>query len=128
MVFRLAIQLGIDENLITYLDTAILRAPVSALGVGNWHTIRLVRRKSRGRLDVDGRTVAKARSSGPEDLFLEGPLFIGGVKFWDFVSEKLNIREGFTGCIESVITYEQNDSKIAKKMLEKIRFLNHYDV
>ena len=83
-------------------DTAVLRAPPSAVGVGAWHTVRIVRKRNRGKLEVDGKVAARARASGPEELDLEGPLFIGGVKFWDGIEEKVNVRNGFSGCVERV--------------------------
>ena len=97
-----------------------MRAPVSTVGVGSWHTIRILRRRNRGKLDVDGKTVARARSSGPENLFLEGPVFIGGVKFWEFIPEKLNIREGFSGCAESVSVISLSVSLFSRRFWESV--------
>ena len=84
------------------LDTTIVRAPASSVEVGSWHTIRLIRRRNRGKLEVDGKTVARGRSSGSENLNLETPLFVGGVKFWEAIPEKTNIRSGFDGCVDAV--------------------------
>uniref|UniRef100_H2YI69 Laminin G domain-containing protein n=1 Tax=Ciona savignyi TaxID=51511 RepID=H2YI69_CIOSA len=83
-------------------DTAILRSPIATLGVGSWHSIRVVRRRSRGRLDVDGRTVARGRISSSGDLHLTSPMFIGGVRFWDRIPERVGVRDGFDGCIEGL--------------------------
>ena len=92
------------HNLIgAFPATAVLRAPSSALGVGTWHTVRALRKKDKGRLEVDGKLVDRAKASGSEMLELGGALFIGGAKFWDYIPAKVNVRDGFDGCVEAVM-------------------------
>nr|XP_018666843.1 basement membrane-specific heparan sulfate proteoglycan core protein [Ciona intestinalis] len=83
-------------------DVAVLRSPMSQLQVGSWHTIRAVRRRSRGRLDVDGRTVARGRTSSSPDLYLDAPMFVGGSRYWDRIPPRVDVRDGFDGCIDEL--------------------------
>jgi len=88
--------------IIHFADVTVLQAPMSAVGVGTWHTIEARRRRGKCKLQVDGVTVARARTSGGALMAVNGPMFLGGVKFWDHVPEKIHVRDGFDGCMEEV--------------------------
>nr|CAB3254668.1 basement membrane-specific heparan sulfate proteoglycan core protein-like [Phallusia mammillata] len=117
------VSLAIRDNAIEFrfswgTDTAIIRTPASVIGVGTWHVIRAIRRRGKGKVEVDGRVVARAKASGFGLLGVTGPMFIGGVKFWEGIADKVYVRDGFDGCVSQLKINKKNlafGKKFAKK-------------
>nr|XP_039259403.1 basement membrane-specific heparan sulfate proteoglycan core protein-like isoform X1 [Styela clava] len=83
---------------------ATLSSPGTGLSVGQWHKIHANRANRKGILKVDDVVVAEGQSpKGGRRAELTGPLFIGGVNFWDRIPEQVGVTEGLEGCIERVI-------------------------
>lgn len=54
-------------------------------------------------MEVDGKKVAEGNMSGSKrGVRVNGDFYLGGVKFWENIPKRVNVRDGFDGCIQSV--------------------------
>lgn len=82
--------------------TAILRSGTNALNIGVWNTVFASRKNRKGTLKVNDEIHSDQSPRGTRSAELNGPLYVGGVKYWERIPGQVGVRDGFEGCIRKV--------------------------